>query len=475
MTIYSHMHTYDLIVLGGGRASALAIAGAKAGKKVALIESDQLGGVCPNRGCVPSKLLIGFSEAARRVRRADRHFIDAEFRGIDTPRVFERVNEWIAGIDPLYEARLLDAGVHLLRGIGKFTAHKKIEVAGTAVNAETIVVATGSRPTNSPFATLPVWTSDDLFPLKDPVPKSIIIIGGGFIGCELGAFFSGIGVETRLFARGGRLLSKADAEIEAIFQPEFGNDVHVHLNSLLNHLDYDGSEFAATFIVHEGREETYRAERVLFAVGRVPNTEKLALEMTGLFANKHGFLAVDNYLETSVPGIYAAGDVNGRFMLQHAASYEVHYLNQRLIKGVESGPIDERLVAHAIYSHPEVASIGFTEEQLIQAGTPYIPVVNDWLASARAMAARLDYPRTKLLVSPIDYSILGCHLIGPEASTLLHQVLAVMRLKNDVRELAEMIYVHPALNECLMAAAVRASSLVRKAREKDSTRRLAHL
>ena len=133
-------------------------------------------------------------------------------------------------------------------------------------------------------------------------------------------------------------------------------------------------------------------------------------------------------------------------------------------KAAHFGISDERLVGYAIYSHPEVASVGFTEDQLKRAGTSYVTVVDDWLASARAMASRLDYPRTKLLVSPVDYSILGCHLIGPEASTLLHQVLTVMRLKNDVRELAEMIYIHPALNECLLDAAAQASSLITKAK-----------
>ena len=462
------MHTHDLIVLGGGRASVLAIAGAKAGKEVALIESDKLGGVCPNRGCVPSKLLIGFAEAARHVRHADRHFIDAEFRGIDTARAFESVNAWSAGIDPNYESRLTDAGVDLLRGTGHFTAHKSIEAAGTTVSAETIVVATGSRPVAPPFAHLPVWTSDDLFPLKGPVPKSILVIGSGFIGCEMAAFFSGIGVETHIFARSGRLLGKADSEIAAIFQTEFGKHVHVHCHSNLNRLEHGGGEFTATFTVSGDREETYRAERVLFATGRVPNTEKLDLEKTGLLADERGFLPVNDRIETSVPGIYAIGDVNGRFMLQHAASYEVHYLRKQIVKGIETGPIDERLVGYAIYSHPEVASVGFTEDQLKRAGTSYVSVVDDWLASARAMASRLDYPRTKLLVSPVDYSILGCHLIGPEASTLLHQVLAVMRLKNDVRELAEMIYIHPALNECLLDAAAQACSLITKAKGREA-------
>jgi dihydrolipoamide dehydrogenase len=451
---------FDLIVLGGGRASALAIAAAKAGQKVALIEKDKLGGACPNRGCVPSKLLIGFAEAARNVRHADRHFTDATYRGIDAKAVFESVNEWIAGVDGRYEGRVEASGATLIRGEGRFVGEKIVQARGRTLTADKIVVATGSHPTPPPFAELPVWTSDDLFPLKEDPPKSLIVIGSGFIGTEMSAFFSGIGIETKLFARGPRLLGRADSDIEATFSKEFTKEVETHAGASLFDLKYEESRFFATFEIN-GRQEVHAADKVLFAIGRRPNTASLNLEATGLAGNERGFLPVNDQLETSVPGIYAAGDVNGRYMLQHAASYEIQYLREKLVKG-KTEPIDERIIAHAIFSHPEVASVGFIEEDLKAAGTDYVAVHQDWLASARAMASRLDYPRIKLLVSPHDYSILGCHLIGPEASTLMHQVLMLMHLKNDVRELVNMIYIHPGLNELFLSAAVSALGKVRK-------------
>lgn len=451
---------FDLIVLGGGRASVLAIAAAKAGQKVALIEKDKLGGACPNRGCVPSKLLIGFAEAARNVRHADRHFTDATYRGTDAKAVFESVNEWIAGVDGRYEGRVEASGATLIRGEGRFVGEKIVQARGRTLTADKIVVATGSHPTPPPFAELPVWTSDDLFPLKEDPPKSLIVIGSGFIGTEMNAFFSGIGIETKLFARGARLLGRADSDIEATFSKEFAKEVETHTGASLLDLKYEGSRFSATFEIN-GRQEVHAADKVLFAIGRRPNTASLNLEATGLAGNERGFLPVNDQLETSVPGIYAAGDVNGRYMLQHAASYEIQYLREKLLKG-KTEPIDERIIAHAIFSHPEVASVGFIEEDLKAAGTDYVAVHQDWLASARAMASRLDYPRIKLLVSPHDYSILGCHLIGPEASTLMHQVLMLMHLKNDVRELVNMIYIHPGLNELFLSAAVSALGKVRK-------------
>jgi mycothione reductase len=451
---------FDLIVIGGGRAASLAAATAKAGWRTALIERDRLGGACPNRGCVPSKLLIGFSEAARQVRHAARHFIDADWKGADLAKMFDSVNDYVGGVDGRYEERMDAAGVKLIRGEGSFSGPKTVTVGDRELTAGKIVVATGSRPNISPCHDLPVWTSDDLFPLESEPPQRLLVIGGGFIGCEMAAFFAGVGTETSLFARGDRLLAKEDREIEGVFQQEFTKAVDTHCHASLTDLTHDGSEFAATFGIH-GERRVFHADRVLFAIGRRPNTDKLNVEATGLSLDERGFLPVNDELETAVEGIFATGDVNGRFMLQHAASAEVNHLRGRFLKG-ETGPIDESLVAHAVFTHPEVASVGLTEEQLKERGAPYVSVFEDWLASARAMAMRVEYPRVKLLVSPEDHSILGCHLVGPESATMLHQVMMVMRLKNDVRELADMIYIHPALNECLLAAAVAAKKAVRE-------------
>lgn len=444
---------FDLIVLGGGRAANLAIAAAKDGKRVALVEQDRLGGACPNRGCVPSKLLVGFAAAARQVRSADRHFIRSEFLGADLESIFGSVNDYVGGVDGRYAQRAEAAGVTLVREAGHFCAFKTLQAGARELRAETIVVATGARPAPSGYEKLPTWTSDDLFPMTDKPPASLLVIGGGFVGCEMAAFFAGVGTRVSLFTTGDRLLGREDADIERVFQAEFSRAVDTHCGTRLKGLAYDGKQFEAVFEL-QGQERRCLAERVLFAIGRVPNTGDLQLANTGLAVDERGFLPVNECLETRVPGIYAAGDVNGRYMLQHAASYEVHYLRHRLLKG-ETDPIDERLVAHAVFSHPEVASIGYTEEQLKAEGIPYAAVFEDWLASARAMAMRIQYPRIKLLVAPENFAILGCHLVGPESATLLHQVLTVMRLKNDVRELANMIYIHPALNECLLAAAVK--------------------
>ena len=456
--------TFDLIVIGGGRAANLAIAAGNKGLKTALVEKDKLGGTCPNRGCVPSKLLLGFAEVARQVKESENHFIKADLKEVDLSNIFASVNNYVAGVDARYATRMPD-NVELVRGEAVFTGHKLIEVDGQVLTAENIVISTGSRPRPVPYPDMPVWTSDDLFPLQDTLPESLLIVGSGVIGCEMASFFSAVGVKTTLLVRSRRLLAKEDEEIEAVFKTEFGRYVDILYESTLADLEHFGTSFKAT-IEQGGQKTTMQANKVLFATGRIPNTESLNIGATGLSLDSRSFIPVDSKLETKVPGIFAAGDVNGRYMLQHAASYEVHYLRQKLLKGFAEA-IDDVHIGHAVYSYPEIASVGLTEQVLKDRGVPYISVFQDWLASARAMAKRIDYSRIKLLVSPEDYRILGCHLLGPEADTIIHQVISVMRLKNDVRELAEMVYVHPALNECVLAAAVKAVGKVRAYKSED--------
>ena len=283
--------------------------------------------------------------------------------------------------------------------------------------------------------------------MKDEVPKSITIVGGGFIACELANFFDAVGIKTRLLVRGESLLEIEDEDIAAIFKKQFTKNVPTSFGTEMSSLEKKADGGYTMQLEGPNGTETHESDRVLFAIGRVPNTKDLGLENTDLEADKRGFLQVDDCLRTEVEGVYATGDVAGRYQLQHVATADVQYLRGRFLKGENEGPVEYGEVPHGVFTDPEVAAVGATEKELKEKGTPYVSVLNDWTSSAKAMSWRLDYPRTKLLVSPDDYRILGCHLIGPDAATVIHQVLAVMKLKNDVREIAGMMYVHPALPE----------------------------
>ncbi len=306
-----------------------------------------------------------------------------------------------------------------------------------------------------------MWTSDDLFPLNGTIPSSITFVGGGYIACELANFFSACGVKAKMLVRGDGLLDREDRDIAQVFKEQFTRHVDVAFGTSIASMTHDGQGFSMQLDGPAGSSSEHRTDAVVFAIGRIPNTDDLGLENTAVEKDQHGNIVTDDYPRSTVPGVYAIGDVAGKYVFQHVASYDVHYLRRQFFKG-ETGPVDYVAVPHAVFSDPEVAGVGLTEQVVEEQGTPFVSVFQDWLASARAMSMRLEYPRIKLLVSPEDYRILGCHLVGPESATILHEVLPVLRLKNDVRKLAEMMHVHPALPEVILSAAVKAVSEVRE-------------
>ena len=454
------MKNYDLIIIGGGRASGLAIASANNGQSVALIEKDRLGGTCPNNGCVPSKLLIGYAETARRIEESSRHYISAKTEHIDLEKIFSETNDWIGGVDERYEKRLPD-NVDLYRGTGRFIDNYIVEVGEHKLTAPKIVIGTGTRPRPTPYPDLPAWTSNDIFPFKREIPTSITIVGGGVIAVELANFFSAVGIKTTILVRGNRLLPTEDHDISDRFREEFSKKATIRFNTTIQNAKHSDNQFTLEL----SDESTHNSAALLYATGRISNADRLNLGSTSIETTDKGYIKRNDHLESTVPGVYVIGDAAGQHQLQHAAAYDVHYLRQKLIKG-SIEPISYGYMPHAVFSDPEVAAVGITEEQAIKNGTPHIVVTEDWLSSARAMSTRLNYPFTKLIVNSETYEILGCHLIGPEASTMLHQVMMLMHLKNDVRELTKMIYIHPALPEALLAAGISAIKQI-KALEKS--------
>jgi len=452
------MKHYDLIIIGAGRAANLAIKASKLGKKVAIIEKSKLGGTCPNRGCVPSKLLIGYAHVARAVKESSRHFIDSTINDIDVKKIFEETNSYISKVDPRYESRF-DENVTLYRGEAHFIENKTIEVDDQHLTAPTILIATGTRPINAPHEK--AWTSDDIFPFNKEVPKSITIVGSGFIACELANFFDAVGVDTKLIARGDALLRAEDEEISKIFTEEFSKNVDVSFNTSIKDISYENDTFDLVLENKDGTKVSHKSQALLYATGRVSNTDTLNLENTDIELDDRGFIKRDEFFQTNVDGVYVTGDASGKHMLQHAAAYEVNYLGKTLFEN-EPKALKFKYMPHAVFSEPEVASVGITEQKAKEQELEYVTSTTDWLASARAIATRLNYPRTKFIVNPHTYEILGCHMIGPESSTMMHQVLSVLHIDNDIRHLKDMLYIHPALSEAVLPAAVGAVEAIKK-------------
>lgn len=443
------MNKFDLIIIGGGRAINLAKSAAKRGEKVALIEKSTFGGTCPNRGCVPSKLLIGHAHVIRSIKESERHFVSATINNIDTQKIVDTNNKFVSFIGNYIEENIPE-NVTLFKGEGSFIADKEVQVNGETITADKIVIATGTRPRNSIHEK--AWSSDDIFPLKGPVPKSVTIVGAGFIGVELANFFDAIDVKTTLISNSSKLLNREDGDIGAIFKEEFTKQVSVKFNTQITNIDYDGNSFNLQFETFDGEKSTHETEVLIDATGRIPNSDALNLENTSITVNKYGYIERNEFCETNAKGVYTVGDVSSKYALQHVASYEVEYLKNLFYEN-KNEPLAYKYIPHAVFSDPEIASVGITEEEAKAKNLKYITSITDWSHSAKAMSTRLEYPRTKFIVDPETYEILGCHLIGPESSSMIHQVLSVMHIDNDIRHLGNMMYVHPALNEAIMVGA----------------------
>lgn len=457
------MKNFDLIVIGGGRASSLARNAAKKGKKVALIERSALGGTCPNRGCVPSKLLIGYAEVSRAIKEASRHYIDAKIQKIDVEKIFEKTNYYISKVDQNYEKKF-NENVTIFRGEGRFVANKIIEVNEELLTAKHIVIATGSRPIEPPHEK--AWSSDDIFPLKK-IPKSIAIVGAGFIGVELSNFFAAVGIETKLFVRDEKLLGNEDEEIQSVFKEEFVKNVDVSFNTTIEALHYDDEKESFEIDIRSRGEESKKAryEAVLYTIGRRSNADLLDLEATDIELDVRGFIKRDEFFETSAKDVFVVGDAGGEYMLQHAAAFEINHLEKYLYEE-KNEPLRFKYMPHGVFCDPEIASVGLTEQKCKEQNISYVTSTTNWLASAKAEALKVKYPITKFIVNPHNYEILGAHLIGPQSSTIIHQILAVMHIDNDIRHLKEMLYIHPALSEALLPAAINAVKAVEKYRKK---------
>lgn len=445
---------FDLIVLGGGNATSVAIRAAEAGWRVALIEADLLGGACPNRGCVPSKLLLGFAEVATTIRHASRFHMEAGLSGVDVEKIrTETQDSTINAVDGKIASNLPDNCV-LHRGLGRFVGKKRIEVNGTVLEGEKVLVATGTRPSvPSSFEDLPIWTSDDVFSMQ-AVPKSIAIIGGGYIACELAWFFASMGVETTVLVRRDELLSAEDHEIRRLFKEGFTQEVSVKFNtSVKNAAQVEGGLSLELVTSEEGAEETSTlvAERVLVATGRESSADKIDTNAAGIETDPKGFIVTDSHQRTSAEGVYALGDVTGRHFFTHSAAWEATYLGNCWFDDLQD-PIDYGPMPHAVFSYPEVAGVGLTEDQLKRDGASYVVGSVPYTSAAKGRAVKERHGLCKFLVSP-DGTILGCHIIGHHASVLLHEVIPVMRWRNQIDSLTEMIHIHPSLSEVVRNAA----------------------
>lgn len=464
---------YDVIVIGAGPAGYVcAIRAAQLGLKVACIEKMKtedgkgvLGGTCLNVGCIPSKALLDSSHKYWEIKNGlDGHGIGVKDASLDVPKMIERKNKIISqltqGISGLFKANKVTA----LFGSGKLLAERKVELTDAEGNtsileADNVVIAAGSAPIDIPVAPVDgdtIIDSTGALALQ-AVPGKLGIIGAGVIGLELGSVWNRLGSEVVLLEAMDSFLAMMDQQIAKETKKILSKQgLDIRLSCRVTGTEVKGrgknKKVEVTFQAADGNEATETFDKLIVCVGRRPFTESLLAPDSGVELDERGSIFVNDHCSTSLPGVWAIGDVVRGPMLAHKGSEEGVMVAERIAG--QKTQVNYDIIPNVIYTHPEVASVGKTEEQLKQSGEPYKVGVFPFVASGRALAADEGEGMVKMIAHEESDRILGCHIVGPSAADLVQQVAIAMEFGSTAEDIALMVFGHPTLSEAVHEAAL---------------------
>ena len=450
------MKDYDLIVIGSGGGTKIAGPAAEMGLRVALIEEDALGGTCLNRGCIPSKMLIYPADLVHDFDRADALNVRMKTRPeLQFADLVQRVTATVDGISAALGGhyRALE-GVDLYRTRARFLEDKILDLGGEQITADRIFIAVGSRPSIPDIpglADTPYLTSKEAL-RETKLPRSMAILGGGFIACELGHVYATAGSDVHFLVR-SKLLRQEDRDIQRTFSEVFGARHNVHEGVMPTEVAHVDGRFQLTLQHRGGSTRRLETEAFLLAAGVVPNTDDLGLEQTGIQVSAGGYIEVDKTLQTSVPGIYAFGDCIGNHFFRHTVNYEGEYLLRTQIPEPTPEPIEYGPVPHAVFTHPQVAGVGATEDELAGQGVDYVAGIGRYAKTTMGMARGGGPGFAKILIDRPSRRLLGAHILGDEASDMIHALIVMMKMGGTLDDLLDVIYIHPALPEAVRDAA----------------------
>lgn len=455
---------FDVIVIGGGPGGYTAAAKASAlGGKVALVEKGKLGGTCLNQGCIPTKTLLKSTEVMETVKKAKDFGVDINKVEISIEKMLDRKQSVIKRLNTGVEFLMKSNKITVFRGEGKITNPDEVTVYGPAENVvlktRNIIIATGSRPAVipelEPDGNL-LMNSDDALMLSD-IPANLLIIGGGAIGVEFASIYNKLGSKVTLVEAMDRILPFADGEVShALKQLMVREKINILTETRVAGLNKLDNSLVVKLETTEGLKEI-QVNKVLVAVGRRPDYESLGLLEIGVKVDK-GKILVNSKMETSIPNIYAIGDVTGGILLAHVASTEGTAAAVNAMGGRKH--MDYSVVPSCIYTSPELASAGLTEEQAIKQGMKVVIGKSQFIASGKALAMGENKGLVKIVAEADSGKILGVHILGPQATSLISEAALAIKLGATVEDVAETIHAHPSLPETLMEAAELAARLV---------------
>jgi mycothione reductase len=449
------MERYDLVIVGAGSGNTLLTPDFD-DWDVAIVERGVFGGTCLNRGCIPSKMFVYAADVAEQARHSDRLGVASRVDGVDWPairdRVFGRIDPIAAGGEA-YRHSLERVTVH--KASARFVAPRRLVAGDTEIEGRHVVLAAGARPyiPDVPgLAEVGYHTSDTIMRV-DRVPERLLVMGGGYIACELAHVFGAFGSAVTIINRSASLLRWEDHEVAARFTELYGRrfDLLLHSRVLTAARRADGTIVLEVEV--DGAPRTVEGDALLVATGRVPNSDELDVGLAGVKVDHDGFVLTDDHLHTHADGVWALGDITNPAMLKHTANAEARIVAHNIAHPDDLRRIDRSLVPHAVFGHPQVAAIGRTEHELQVAGLPYVAARRDYAATAYGWAMEDTDSFCKLLADPTTDRLLGAHIIGAQASTLLQQLVQGMRFGQTVTEMAnDQLYIHPALSEVVEQA-----------------------
>jgi mycothione reductase len=454
----------DVITIGSGGGAKISSPAASMGFKVAVIEKDRLGGTCLNRGCIPSKMLIHPADVAIQIKEARRYDIhnNPQFT-VDFAKLINRISATVdSDSDKIVASYSKHPNITYIKGEAKFIDNKTVEVNGEQLTADKIFIAVGARPYIPHIPGLegtPYMTSTEAL-RNTTLPESMVILGGGYIACEIGHAYGALGTKTHFLVR-SCLLRQEDAEIAAEFNKVFSQYHDVQIGAVPTQVEYANNRFTVHY-TQNGHTKSLTAAALLVATGIKSNTDTLDLINTNIELTSRGFINVNEYLESSVEGVYALGDCIGNYFFRHSVNFEGEYLFDHIFGGKSRIPIAYPPVPHAVFTYPQVAGVGKTEEELKKEGVDYIVGFNPYKSSAMGMALLSESGFCKLLFDRKSKKLLGGHIIGDEASNMVHMVIAFMNMNATLDDMLRTIYIHPALPEIVRNAARKAKTALDK-------------
>lgn len=447
---------YKIAIIGGGPGGYVAaIRAAQLGAMVAVIEKDRLGGTCLNRGCIPTKALVAGAEALHTIKKSSDLGIKVDNPAVDFSRMMERKNQvverLVTGINYLFKKNKID----LLEGAGKLVSLNEVEVtkkdgAVDRITAENIIIAAGSDPALIPALGYDgdrVITSNEALELKE-VPKRLLVIGGGVIGCEFACIFAELGAEITVVDVMPSILPGVDKEVSRQLQSLFKRrGIKVKTGSGIQEVRKDRDNVTA--VLADGEEIS--ADKVLISIGRSFNSRGLGLETIGIETGTKGEIIINSRLETNIPHIYAIGDITNKIQLAHVASAQGITAVENIMGAQKDMNYD--VVPGCIFTSPEAAGVGMTSQEAEEKGITVKSGKFPFMALGKAQAAGETDGFVKILADASSDRVLGVHIIGPHATDLIAEAALAIKLGATTAQLAETIHAHPTLAEAIMEAA----------------------